>query len=383
MEESFSILISKEMEDIKIETPFARRKSKAIRVGKVIIGGGAPIVVQSMTKTRTSDITATVRQIKRLEKAGCQVIRVAVPEREDALAIREIKKRIDIPLIADVHFNWRLALASIENGADGLRINPGTFGSKVRLKEVVSLARERNIPIRVGVNSGSLEKDLLKKYGQVSAEAMVESALRQVRVLEDLGFFEIKISIKASDIQRTLQAYRLLAEKVDYPFHAGVTEAGPLLRGSIKSALGLALLLQEGLADTIRISLTAPPEQEVEVAYQILRDLGLSQQGINFISCPSCGRSEVSLRKIATAVEKRISRIKANLTVAVMGCPVNGPGEASEADIGLACGRRMGVIFKKGKVVKKVPESEIVEALVEEIFRLGENRPAKEEKSSG
>jgi (E)-4-hydroxy-3-methylbut-2-enyl-diphosphate synthase len=371
------------MKKITIETPFARRKSRTIRVGEVVIGGGAPIVVQSMTKTRTSDIASTVRQIRRMEKAGCQIVRVAVPEREDALAIKEIKKRVNIPLIADIHFDWKLALVSLENGADGLRINPGTFGSKVRLKEVVSLARERNIPIRVGVNSGSLEKDLLKKYGQVSAEAMVESALRQVRLLEDLGFFETKISIKASDIRRTLQAYRLLAEKVDYPFHAGLTEAGPLLRGSIKSASGLSLILQEGLADTIRVSLTALPEKEVEVAYQILRDLGLSQQGINFISCPSCGRSEVNLRQIASMVEKRISGLKANLTVAVMGCPVNGPGEAREADIGLACGRSMGVIFKKGKVFKKVPESEIIEALVGEIFRMAEDLERQEERSSG
>lgn len=343
-------------------------------MGSVTIGGGAPIVVQSMTKTRTADVKATVRQIKRLEKAGCQIIRVAVPGREDALAISEIKKKISIPLIADIHFDPNLALLALKAGADGLRLNPGTFGSKVRLKEVVEAARERNVPIRVGVNSGSLEKDLLKKYGQVTAEALVESALRQVELLEELDFYEIKISIKASDIQRTLAAYRLLAEKVDYPFHAGITEAGPLLKGSVKSAAGLALLIQEGLADTIRVSLTAPPEKEVEVAYEILRSLGFPVPGINFISCPGCGRTEVDLRKIATAVERRLASVRANLSVAVMGCPVNGPGEAREADVGVACGRGAGVLFKKGKIWKKVSENEIIETLVKEVLKMAEEK---------
>ena len=343
-------------------------------MGSVTIGGGAPIVVQSMTKTRTADVKTTVRQIKRLEKAGCQIIRVAVPGREDALAISEIKKKISIPLIADIHFDPNLALLALKAGADGLRINPGTFGSKVRLKEVVEAARERNVPIRVGVNSGSLEKDLLKKYGQVTAEALVESALRQVELLEELDFYEIKISIKASDIQRTLAAYRLLAEKVDYPFHAGITEAGPLLKGSVKSAAGLALLIQEGLADTIRVSLTAPPEKEVEVAYEILRSLGFPVPGINFISCPGCGRTEVDLRKIATAVERRLASVRANLSVAVMGCPVNGPGEAREADVGVACGRGAGVLFKKGKIWKKVSENEIIETLVKEVLKMAEEK---------
>lgn len=343
-------------------------------MGTLTIGGGAPIVVQSMTKTRTADVKATVRQIKKLEKAGCQIIRVAVPGREDALAISEIKKKISIPLIADIHFDPNLALLALKAGADGLRLNPGTFGSKVRLKEVVEAARERNVPIRVGVNSGSLEKDLLKKYGQVTAEALVESALRQVKLLEELDFYEIKISIKASDIQRTLAAYRLLAEKVDYPFHAGITEAGPLLKGSVKSAAGLALLIQEGLADTIRVSLTAPPEKEVEVAYEILRSLGFPVPGINFISCPGCGRTEVDLRKIATAVERRLASVRANLSVAVMGCPVNGPGEAREADVGVACGRGAGVLFKKGKIWKKVSENEIIETLVKEVLKMAEEK---------
>lgn len=301
-------------------------------------------------------------------------MRVAVPGREDALAISEIKKRVSIPVVADIHFDPELALLAVEAGADGLRINPGTFGSKARLREVVQAARARNVPIRVGVNSGSLEKDLLKKYGQASAEALVESALRQVSLLEQLSFYDIKISIKASDILRTLTAYRLLAKKVDYPFHAGITEAGPLLRGSVKSAAGLALLLQEGLADTIRVSLTAPPEKEVEVAYEILRDLGFSVPGINFVSCPGCGRTEVDIRKIATAVEKKLSSVRASLTVAVMGCAVNGPGEAKEADVGVACGKGSGVLFKKGKIIRKVEENEIVGALVQEVLKMTEGR---------
>ncbi|MGB9907560.1 MAG: flavodoxin-dependent (E)-4-hydroxy-3-methylbut-2-enyl-diphosphate synthase [Candidatus Saccharicenans sp.] len=357
--------------------PFPRRQTRAVRVGSVVIGGGAPIVVQSMAKTRTADVRATVAQIKRLEKEGCRLVRVAVPGKKDALAIREIKRKIKIPLIADIHFDPGLAILAIEAGADGLRINPGTIGSREKLREVVRLAAERKIAIRVGINSGSLEKDLLARYGQATAEAMVESALRQVRQLEDLGFYEIKISLKASDIWRTVEAYRLLADKVDYPFHAGITEAGPLLRGSIKSAAGLALLIREGLADTIRVSLTAPPEREVQVAYEILRSLGLESRGLNFISCPGCGRTEVNLRQIATRVEKRLAGVEASLTVAVMGCPVNGPGEAREADIGVACGRQVGVIFKKGRVLRKVPESEIIEALVKEVEKMaGEKKRA-------
>ncbi len=351
---------------------FPRRQTREVKVGSVVIGGGHPVVVQSMTKTRTADVRATVAQIKRLEKAGCQLVRVAVPEEEDARAIREIKKKISIPLVADVHFQPRLAILSLEAGADGIRINPGTFGSKGKLKEVVRLAAERRAAIRVGINSGSLERDLLGKYGEVRAEALVESALRNIRQLEDLGFFNIKVSIKASDIPRTLEAYRLLATQVDYPFHAGITEAGTLLRGSIKSAAGLALLISEGLADTIRVSLTAPPEKEVLVAYEILKSLGLRARGINFVSCPGCGRTEVNIRRLATLVEARLSRLDVPLTVAVMGCPVNGPGEAREADVGVACGHAVGVIFKRGRVVKKVAEDQIVEALVHEVKKMAE-----------
>lgn len=348
----------------------SRRKTRAVRLGQVVIGGGAPIVVQSMTKTRTAEVQLTIRQIKRLEKAGCQVVRVAVPEGADALAIREIKKRTSIPIIADVHFDPELAIIALESGADGLRINPGTFGSKKRLKGVVNLAKEKRIPIRVGVNAGSLEKDLLQRYGQVTPEAMVESALSQVKQLEDLGFYDLKISLKASDVWMTVEAYRLLAKKVDYPFHAGITEAGPLLRGSIRSALGLGFLIKEGLADTIRVSLTAPPEKEVLVAWEILRNLGLSHQGLNLISCPGCGRTQVDLRRIVARVERELAGIKVDLTVAVMGCPVNGPGEAKGADIGVACGRGSGVIFKQGRVLKKVSESELVETLVQEVKRM-------------
>ncbi|MDD8031303.1 MAG: flavodoxin-dependent (E)-4-hydroxy-3-methylbut-2-enyl-diphosphate synthase [Acidobacteriota bacterium] len=348
----------------------SRRKTRAVRLGQVVIGGGAPIVVQSMTKTRTAEVQLTIRQIKRLEKAGCQVVRVAVPEGADALAIGEIKKRTSIPIIADVHFDPELAIIALESGADGLRINPGTFGSKKRLKGVVNLAKEKRIPIRVGVNAGSLEKDLLQRYGQVTPEAMVESALSQVKQLEDLGFYDLKISLKASDVWMTVEAYRLLAKKVDYPFHAGITEAGPLLRGSIRSALGLGFLIKEGLADTIRVSLTAPPEKEVLVAWEILRNLGLSHQGLNLISCPGCGRTQVDLRRIVARVERELAGIKVDLTVAVMGCPVNGPGEAKGADIGVACGRESGVIFKQGRVFKKVSESELVETLVQEVKRM-------------
>ena len=352
------------------ESLFPRRKTKVVRIGQVEIGGGRPIVVQSMTKTRTAHVESTVRQIKRLEKAGCQLVRLAVPEIADALALREIKKKVQLPLIADIHFDPRLAMASIEAGVDGLRINPGTFGPKSRLKEVVERAKERKIPIRIGINSGSLEKDLRSRYGEVTPEAMVESALREIKLLEDLGFYDIKISLKASDIQRTLKAYRLLATRVNYPFHAGITEAGTLFRGSLKSVAGLSLLIREGLADTIRISLTAPPEKEVEVANLLLQDLGLKKAGINFVSCPGCGRSQVDIQKLATQVERRISSLKASLTVAVMGCPVNGPGEAKEADIGVAGGQGTGIIFKKGKIIKKVPADKIVDELVKEVFNL-------------
>jgi (E)-4-hydroxy-3-methylbut-2-enyl-diphosphate synthase len=347
--------------------PIVRRKTKRIKVGNVLIGGGAPIVVQSMTKTDTRDRRATLRQIRRLEKAGCEIVRLAIPDEEAAEAFAEMKNKAKIPLIADIHFDHRLALKCLEKGADGLRINPGNIGSKAKVREVANEAKDRNVPIRIGVNSGSLEKDLLQKHGSATAEAMVESALRHVRILEDMDFTQIKISLKASDVIRTVCAYQILAEHVDYPFHAGITEAGSLIRGTVKSAAGLALILREGLADTIRVSLTAAPEEEVRVGYLILSSLGIRSRGPNVISCPICGRCEVDLFRIASRIEKQLVSIQTPLDVAIMGCMVNGPGEAKEADIGLACGRGVGVIFKKGKLLRRVNEERIVHEFVKEV----------------
>ncbi|OGD13020.1 MAG: 4-hydroxy-3-methylbut-2-en-1-yl diphosphate synthase [Candidatus Aminicenantes bacterium RBG_16_66_30] len=349
---------------------FPRRRTRPVVVGGVAVGGGAPVVVQAMTKTDTRDVRATAAEIRRLEKAGAEIVRLAVPDRAAASALREIRRRSRVPLIADIHFDHRLALAAIDAGVDGLRLNPGNIGSKEKVAEVVRAAAAGRIPIRIGVNSGSLEKDILARAGHASAAAMVESALRHVRILEDLGFRLIKISLKASDVPRTLEAYRLLARQVDYPFHAGITEAGRLLAGSVKSAAGLGLLLGEGLADTIRVSLTAPPEKEVFVAWQILQALGLRTRGATFISCPTCGRCEVDLMPVAARVEKAVLGLRIPLTVAVMGCTVNGPGEAKEADIGLACGRGGGVIFKGGKVLRKVPAARMADEFIAEVLKL-------------
>jgi (E)-4-hydroxy-3-methylbut-2-enyl-diphosphate synthase len=348
-----------------------RRKTRRILVGGVAVGGGAPIVVQAMTKTDTRDVRATLAQVRRLERAGAEIIRLAVPDRAAAGTLREIRSRSRVPLIADIHFDHRLALASLEAGVDGLRINPGNIGSVGKVREVARAAGERGVPIRVGVNSGSLERDLLARFGGVTPEAMVESALRHVRILEGCGFSLIKISLKASDVLRTLEAYRLLARRVDYPFHAGITEAGRLFAGGIISAAGLALLLAEGLADTVRVSLTAPPEKEVFAAYEILRSLGLRERGANLVSCPTCGRTEVDLMAIAARVEKAVRGLRTPMTVAVMGCTVNGPGEAREADIGLACGRGTGIIFRKGRLVKKVRGDAMVEEFLAEVRKLG------------
>jgi len=349
---------------------FERRKTRRILVGSVAVGGGEPIVVQSMTKTDTRNVRATAAQVRRLEKAGAEIVRLAVPDAEAARALRDIKLRAGVPLVADIHFDHRLALAALDAGVDGLRLNPGTIGGVDKVREVARAAGERGVPIRIGVNSGSLEKDLLARHGGATAGAMVESALRHVRLLEDCGFTRIKISLKASDIPRTVEAYRLLAGKVDYPFHAGITEAGRLLAGSVKSAAGLALLLAEGLADTIRVSLTAAPEREVAAARQILRDLGLRKGGVNFVSCPTCGRTEIDMMDIAARVERAVAGLRATLTVAVMGCTVNGPGEAREADIGLACGRGNGVIFRKGRLLRKVAGKTMVADFIEEVRRL-------------
>lgn len=350
--------------------PVVRRKTKQIKVGDVVIGGGAPVVVQSMTKTDTRDKRSTLLQIKRLERAGCEIVRLAVPDEEAAEAFAEIRTEVKIPLIADIHFDHRLALECLEKGADGLRINPGNIGSRAKVREVAAAAKDRNVPIRIGVNAGSLEKDILGKHGEATAEAMVESAMRHVRMLEEADFTQIKVSLKASDVLRTVCAYRLLAGKVDYPFHAGITEAGSMVRGTVKSSVGLGLLLNEGLADTIRVSLTAEPEEEVRVGFLILASLGIRRRGPNVITCPVCGRCEVDLFPIVAKIEKRLSSVAVPLDVAVMGCMVNGPGEAKEADIGVACGRGAGVIFKKGKLLRRVDEGSIVRVFVEEVRSL-------------
>lgn len=344
--------------------------TRQIKIGNVPVGGGAPVTVQSMTNTDTSDVKATVSQIASLEAAGCEIVRVAVPAAGAARAISEIKKHIRIPLIADIHFDWRLALLSLENGADGLRLNPGNIGSKERVREVVRASSERGIPIRIGVNAGSLEKDILARYAHPTAEALVESALRHVRILEDMDFRDIKISLKASSVPLTIESYRLLAEKVDYPFHIGVTEAGTVFSGAIKSSVGLGVLLAEGIGDTLRVSLTGDPVDEVRVGWGILKSLELRKRGVNIISCPTCGRIKLDSISIANEVEKRLSHIDEPVNIAIMGCVVNGPGEAVESDVGIAGGDGAGLIYVKGKAVKKVKEEEIVDALVDEVEKI-------------
>ncbi len=344
-----------------------RRKSRVIKVGTVPVGGEYPVVVQSMTSTDTRDIERTVKQIKQMEAAGCELVRVAVVDEEAAQAISRIKKKINIPLIADIHFDHRLALKSIEAGADGLRINPGNIGEEKKLCEVVKACQEKKTPIRIGVNAGSLDKRILDRFGGISAQAMVASALENVKLLEDMDFHEIKLSLKASSVMLTVEAYRLLAAKVDYPLHLGITEAGTKDRALIKSALGIGMLLYEGIGDTIRVSLTADPVDEVWAAYEILRSLGLRQRGIELISCPSCGRCEIDLIETAEEVDRKIRHYQQALKVAVMGCVVNGPGEAREADLGIAGGRGFGLLFKNGEIIKKVPESELVAVLLREI----------------
>ena len=365
---------SKSLHRTSSELTFERRKTRPVKIGDVSIGGGAPIVVQSMTKTHTRDIEGTIDQIKRLESAGCEVIRLAVPDRESVEALGKIKKKVAIPLVADIHFDHKLALASLDKGVDALRINPGNIGPKERVREVVQAAKDHAVPIRIGVNSGSLEKNLLRKYGKATAEAMVESALSHVRILEDMDFQDIKVSLKAPDVFRTVKAYQLLAEEVDYPFHAGITESGSLVPGSIRSSVGLALLLSQGLVDTIRVSLTAPPEEEVRVAFLILSSLGLRSYGPYIISCPICGRCEVDLMNIAQEIEKRLSTVKSDIHLAVMGCMVNGPGEAKEADIGLACGQGKGVLFKEGKVYRQLEEKEIIPEFIKEVKKYEKSR---------
>ena len=354
---------------MEVNRPHVRQSRKVI-VGDIPIGGGSPITVQSMTNTDTRDVKATVDQTHRLERAGCEIVRVAVPDMEAAQALGQIRRSISIPLVADIHFDYTLALKAIEVGVDKLRINPGNIGGEKKVKAVVKAAKERGIPIRVGVNSGSLERDILRRYGHPTPEAMVESAMRHVRLLEELDFHDIVISLKASDVRTTVEAYKLIAERCDYPLHLGVTEAGTFLSGTVKSAIGIGALLLEGIGDTIRVSLTADPTEEVRVGYEILRSLGLRSRGPNFISCPTCGRCEIDLISIAEEVQRRLSHVDKPLTIAIMGCVVNGPGEAREADIGLAGGRGKGVIFKKGRPVKTVPEDQLVDELVHEVERM-------------
>lgn len=346
------------------------KKTRPVMVGKVQIGGGAPVVVQSMTNTDTRDAAATLGQIRELAQAGCEVVRLAVPDKAAAEALPKIIADSEPPLIADIHFDYRLALAAIEAGIAGLRINPGNIGGKAKVKQVVAAARERQVPIRIGVNAGSLEKELLKKYGGVTAEAMVESALNHIRLLEELNYQEIKISLKASNIPLMLEAYRKLSAVVDYPMHVGVTESGTVKSGTIKSAVGIGALLAEGIGDTIRVSLTGHPKHEVSVAWEILKALGLRQRGVALISCPTCGRTQINLINLAEQVEARLAAVDKPIKVAVMGCAVNGPGEAREADVGIAGGKGVGLIFRKGEIIRQVPEDKLLEELLKEIEKI-------------
>ena len=354
--------------------------SRQIHVGGVAVGGGAPVSVQSMTNTKTEDVESTVAQILRLEAAGCDIVRVAVPTMEAAEAVEAIRERIHIPLVADIHFDYRLAVACAERGADKIRINPGNIGGEDRVRAVVEACRSRNIPIRIGVNAGSLEPALLEKYGGPTPEAMTESAMGHVRLLNRFGFEDICISVKASSVPLTVAAYRMLRQETDYPLHLGVTEAGTEYAGLVKSAVGIGTLLSEGIGDTIRVSLTAPPEREVTAGIAILKAAGLRRGGVEFISCPSCGRCRIDLIRVASEAEERLRGVSRDITVAVMGCAVNGPGEASRADFGIAGGDGEGVLFRKGQVVKKVPNDRLVDELMELIGSTPDEEKRKEER---
>jgi (E)-4-hydroxy-3-methylbut-2-enyl-diphosphate synthase len=355
------------MKKAKQKVTGTHKRTRTIYVGKVPVGGGNPIVVQSMTKTDTMDVKSTVKQIKSLESAGCEIIRLAVPNMEAAKVLGIIKKSITIPMIADIHFDWRLAIEAIQQGIDGLRINPGNIGAKWKVREVVTAAKDKEIPMRIGVNAGSLERELLKKYGHPKPEALVESAERHIQMLEELDFTNLKVSLKGSDVPTTVKAYRLFSEKYDYPLHIGISEAGPPSTGIIKSSVGCGILLSEGIGDTIRVSLTAEPEEEVRVAYEILKSLALRKKGVEIISCPTCGRCGIDLRGLATEVEFRLREIDKPMKIAVMGCVVNGPGEAREADLGIAGGKGIGILFRKGKIIKKIKEKELLDELMNEI----------------
>ncbi|SDB59080.1 flavodoxin-dependent (E)-4-hydroxy-3-methylbut-2-enyl-diphosphate synthase [Butyrivibrio sp. INlla16] len=344
-----------------------RDNTKVVHIGNKVIGGGNPIMIQSMTNTPTEDVEKTVAQILALEAAGCDIVRSTVPNQEAANAIKEIKKRIHIPLVADIHFDYKMAIAAMENGADKIRINPGNIGSKDRIEAVVKTAKERNIPIRVGVNSGSLEKELVEKYGGVTAEGLVESALDKVGIIEDFGYDNLVISIKSSNVMLCIDAHKKLAEKTNYPLHVGITEAGTLYGGNIKSSIGLGIILNEGIGDTIRVSLSGDPTEEIRTAKMILKTLGLRKGGIEVVSCPTCGRTKIDLIGLANEVEKMVQEFPLDIKVAVMGCAVNGPGEAREADIGVAGGIGEGLLIKRGEVIRKVPEAELISALRDEL----------------
>ena len=349
-----------------------RDNTKVIKIGDRVIGGGNPILIQSMTNTKTEDVEATVAQILRLEEAGCEIIRCTVPTMEAALALKEIKKQIHIPLVADIHFDYKMAIAAMENGADKIRINPGNIGNIDRIKAVVDCAKERNIPIRIGVNSGSLEKELVEKYNGVTAEGIVESALDKVKIVEDLGYDNLVVSIKSSDVMMCAKAHELIAEKCKYPLHVGITESGTVFSGNIKSSVGLGIILSQGIGDTIRVSLTGDPVEEIKTAKLVLRTLGLRKGGIEVVSCPTCGRTQIDLIKLANEVETLVAGIPLDIKVAVMGCIVNGPGEAKEADIGIAGGKGEGLLIKKGEIIKKVPEDQLLATLKEELLNWGE-----------
>ena len=347
-----------------------RVKTKTVRIGNRVIGGGNPVLIQSMTNTKTEDAAATAAQIQALTAAGCDIVRCAVPTKEAAEALTEIKKQISIPLVADIHFDYKLALAAVAHGADKIRINPGNIGNKDRVRAVVDACRERNLPIRVGVNSGSLEKDLLEKYGGVTADGLVESALHQAAVIEDMGYGNLVISIKSSDVPMCVKAHELIADRTDHPLHVGITEAGTLYSGTIKSAVGLGIILHEGIGDSIRVSLTGDPLEEVKAAKRILKTLGLRKGGVEVVSCPTCGRTQIDLISLANQVEDMVQDIPLDIKVAVMGCVVNGPGEAREADIGIAGGKGEGLLIKNGEIVRKIPENRLLAALREELERM-------------
>lgn len=349
-----------------------RDNTKVIQIGDRIIGGGNPILIQSMTNTPTEDVKATLEQIHRLEKAGCDIVRCTVPNEAAALAVKEIRKNISIPLVADIHFDYRMAILAMENGADKIRINPGNIGSTDKIRAVVDCAKERNIPIRVGVNSGSLEKDIIEKYGRVTAAGIVESALDKVRIIEDLGYDNLVVSIKSSDVLMCVEAHKLLAEKCSYPLHVGITESGTLYSGNIKSSVGLGIILHQGIGDTIRVSLTGDPVEEIRSAKLILKTLGLKKGGIEVVSCPTCGRTKIDLISLANQVEQMVQNYNLDIKVAVMGCVVNGPGEAKEADIGIAGGDKEGLLIKKGEIVRKVPENELLSTLQYELEHWGQ-----------